>query len=124
LFSADRIPTVASPSFMRRIFTRLKSRLVRIAVGAFLCVEFGCENSSQIVGKWRTSSDANPMVWEFSKDRSVLMGQIRGKYTFGDSDRMKVQTPFATFVYHVQLAGDQLILREPSGSKLVFTRIR
>lgn len=124
MFSADRIRTVGSPSFMSRIFTRLESRLVRIAVAAFLCTAFGCENSSQIVGKWRTSGDANPMVWEFFDNRGVLMGQMRGKYTFGDGDRIKVETPFATFVYHMELSGDQLILREPSGSKLVLTRIR
>ena len=109
---------------MHLIFTRHKPRLVIIAFAVFLCAMFGCENSSQIVGKWRTSGGANAMVWEFSKDRSVLIGQMRGRYSFGDRSRVKIETPFATFVYQMELSGDHMILREPNGSKLAFTRIR
>jgi hypothetical protein len=95
-----------------------------IACVAFLCAMLGCESSSEIVGKWRTSGDANTMVWEFANDRSVLMGQIRGRYSFGAGNRVKIETPFATFVYQMELAGDHLTLREPNGSKLVLTRMR
>ena len=37
---------------------------------------------------------------------------------------MKIETPFATTVYLVTLSSDQLVLQEPGGSKLEFTRIR
>ncbi len=110
---------------MHLIFTRYKPRLVIIAFAVFLCAMFGCGGPSHdIVGKWRTSGGANAMVWEFSKDRSVLIGQMRGRYSFGDRSRVKIETPFATFVYQMELSGDHMILREPNGSKLAFTRVR
>ena len=83
----------------------------------------GCGNSS-IVGKWRMSGAGNETVWEFSSNGSVLLGEIRGRYKFGDQDRIKIETPFATAVYLVKLSSDQLVLQEPGGSKLEFTRIR
>lgn len=61
------------------------------------------------------------MVWEFSEDSSVLMGSTRGKYTFG-RNRVKIQTPFGTTVYQMELSGDQMSLKDSSGSKLVFTK--
>jgi hypothetical protein len=62
-------------------------------------------------------------VWEFSKNGSVLVGDIRGRYRFGDQDRIKIQTPFATTVYQLKISGDHLLLQEPGGAKLEFTRI-
>ena len=32
------------------------------------------------------------MIWEFSNDGSVLMGPNRGRYTFGDNNRIKIET--------------------------------
>ena len=84
---------------------------------------FGCGKSS-IVGKWRMSGAENQMVWEFSTNGSVLVGEVRGRYKFGDQERIKIETPFATTVYLVNISGDQLVLQEPGGSKLEFTRIR
>ncbi len=55
---------------------------------------------------------------------SVLVGEVRGRYKFGNQDRIKIETPFATTVYLVTLSSDQLVLQEPGGSKLEFTRIR
>ena len=83
----------------------------------------GCGNSS-IVGKWRMAGAENETVWEFSSNGSALLGEIRGRYKFGDQDRIKIETPFATAVYLVKLSSDQLVLQEPGGSKLEFTRIR
>jgi len=98
---------------------------VIIAFAVFLCAMFGCGGPSHdIVGKWRTSGGANAMVWEFSKDRSVLIGQMRGRYSFGDRSRVKIETPFATSVYQMEFSGDRMVLREVNGSKLEFTRIR
>ena len=94
-----------------------------IASALLLCATGGCGSSQDdIIGKWRTASDANELVWEFSNNSSVLMGTTRGKYTFGDRDRVKIQTPFGTSVYQMELSGDNLILKDPSGSKLEFTR--
>jgi hypothetical protein len=62
------------------------------------------------------------MVWEFSKDGSVLMGNTRGKYSLGDSARIKIQTSFGTSVYQMELSGDQMSLKDANGSKLAFTK--
>ena len=82
-----------------------------------------CENSS-IVGKWRMSGAENQTVWEFLSNGSVRVGEVRGRYKFGDQDRLKIETPFATTVYLVKLSSDQLVLQELGGSKLEFTRVR
>jgi hypothetical protein len=83
----------------------------------------GCGNPS-IVGKWRMSGAENQTVWEFSSNGSVLVGEVRGRYKFGDQDRVKIETPFATTVYLVTLSSDQLVLQELGGSRLEFTRVR
>ena len=54
----------------------------------------------------------------------MLVGEVRGRYKFGDQDRLKIETPFATTVYLVTLSNDQLVLQELGGSKLEFTRVR
>lgn len=96
-----------------------------LASALFLSALDGCGSSeNDIVGKWRATGDSNAMVWEFSKDGSVLMGTTRGKFTFGDRDRVKIQTPFGLSVYQIELSGDQLTLRDPGGSKLEFTKLR
>jgi len=82
----------------------------------------GCGNSS-IVGKWRMSGTENQTVWEFSGNGSVLVGEVRGRYKFGDRDRIKIETPFATTVYLVELSSDRLVLQDLGGSKLEFTRV-
>ena len=75
-----------------------------------------------MVGKWRMSQDANAIVWEFSKNGAVLIGNTRGRYTL-DRDRVKIETPFAKTVYHMEFSGDRMILREPDGPKIEFTRM-
>jgi hypothetical protein len=77
-----------------------------------------------IVGKWRMSGSSNATVWEFSENGSVLIANVRGRYRFGDQNRIKIETPFATSVYQLEISGDRMILREPGGPKLEFTRIR
>jgi hypothetical protein len=54
----------------------------------------------------------------------VLVGEVRGIYKFGDQGRIKIQTPFSTTVYVVNLSSDQLVLEDLGGSKLEFTRVR
>ncbi len=70
------------------------------------------------------SGGSGETVWEFSKNGSVLIGNVRGRYKFGDQNRVKIETPFATSVYQLEVSGDRMILREPGGPKLEFTRIR
>ena len=83
----------------------------------------GCGDSG-IVGKWQLSGAEDQTVWEFSSNGSVLVGEVRGRYKFGDQNRIKIETPFATTVYLVELSSDQLVLQELGGSKLEFTRMR
>ena len=83
----------------------------------------GCGNST-IVGKWKMSGSSDATVWEFSKNGSVLIGSVRGKYSFGDQKRVKIETPFATSVYQLEILGDRMTLRSPGGAMLKFTRIR
>jgi hypothetical protein len=83
----------------------------------------GCGDSS-IVGKWRMSGAENQTFWEFSGNGAVLVGEVRGKYKLGDQNRIKIETPFATTVYLLELSSDQLVLQELGGSKLEFTRVR
>ena len=107
------------------ILASSKGRLVRIALALLLCAMAGCGSSrNDIVGKWRTAGDSSAMVWEFSKDGSVLMGGTRGKYSLGDRDRVKIQTPFGTSVYQMELSENRMILKDPNGSKLEFTRVK
>jgi hypothetical protein len=85
----------------------------------------GCGGHSRdIVGKWSMSQGANAVAWEFSKNGSVLIGTTRGRYTLGDNNRVKIETPFATSVYQMEFQGDRMILREPNGPKLEFTKIK
>jgi hypothetical protein len=106
--------------FFRTIFGARKLAVL----GLSLCLITGCGgNAHDIVGAWRTSTDPNAMVWEFSSDGSVLMGTNRGRYTFGDNNRIKIETSIATSVYQMEISGDKMTLKEPSGSKLVLTRV-
>ena len=108
---------------MRFDFSQRRRLLLASAATVLLFVMVGCGNSS-IVGKWRMSGTENQTVWEFSGNGSVLVGEVRGRYKFGDQGRIKIETPFATTVYLVTLSGDQLVLQELGGSKLEFTRVR
>ncbi len=108
---------------MRFGFPRRPRLLLVSASAILLLVMGGCGNSS-IVGKWRMSGAENQTAWEFSANGSVLVGEVRGRYKFGDQGRIKIETPFATTVYLVELSSDRLVLQDLGGSKLEFTRIR
>src|SRR5215472_16721307 len=100
------------------------TRLLLAPASALLFFVFASCGNSNIVGKWRMSGAESQTVWEFLSNGSVLVGEVRGRYKFGDQDRIKIETPFATTVYRVKVSSDQLVLEEPSGSKLEFTRLR
>jgi hypothetical protein len=108
---------------MALMFPRNQSWFGIIALAILLCAIAGCGGPSRdIVGKWRMS-DAGAMVWEFSKNGSVLIGSTRGRYIL-DRNRVKIETPFATSLYQVEFSGDRMILRQPKASKFEFTRIK
>jgi hypothetical protein len=69
-------------------------------------------------------SGSDATVWEFKSNGAVLLEDVSGRYKFGDQDRIKIETPFATTVYQLQISGDQMVLQEPSGPKLEFIRIK
>lgn len=98
-----------------------------LAIGVFaflLCGAVGCGGAShQILGKWQTT-DATAIVWEFSSNGSVLVGRDKGRYSFGDSNRIKIETPYAKSVYQIEIVDDRMTLRSPSGLTLQFKRIK
>jgi hypothetical protein len=108
---------------MPSIVSRHESWLRIIVLAVLVSAMGGCGRST-IVGKWHMAGDAGATVWEFSKNGSILIGDVRGRYKFGDQNRIKIETPFATSVYQLEISGDRMILREVGGSKLEFTRIR
>jgi hypothetical protein len=114
-----------TPSTIGVVRSLSSYRFIAACVLVSFCFITGCGgNARNIVGAWRSSTDPNAMVWEFSSDGSVLMGANRGRYTFGDNNRIKIETSIATSVYQIELVGDKMTLKEPSGSKLVLTRVK
>ena len=97
--------------------------LGRAVLSILLCSIIGCGSPSLIVGKWRNSNDPSAVTWEFRQDGLVLIGNTRGRYSFGSGHRVKIETPFATAVYQMDLSSDRMILKDPNGSRLEFTRI-
>jgi outer membrane biogenesis lipoprotein LolB len=106
-----------------RSFSRNSFRLLISAVLLLLLAACGGA-SREIIGKWRTSSDSNAVVWEFASNGLVTIGSTRGKYSFGDSQRIKIQTPFEKSVYEVTIAHDHMTFREANGSHIEFDRIK
>jgi hypothetical protein len=99
--------------------SKLRLRIIAIALVFAIA---GCGNST-IVGKWRMMGGSNAILWEFSPNGVVLVGDVRGRYKLGHENRVKIQTPFATAVYQMKISGDRMILQELGASKLEFTRI-
>jgi len=108
---------------MSRSFSRRQVRSLISAVLLFVLAACGGP-SREIVGKWRTSSDPNAVVWEFADNGLVTIGTTRGRYTFGDSNRVKIETPFEKSVYEVTISHDHMTFQESTGSRIEFTRIK
>jgi hypothetical protein len=84
----------------------------------------GCNSpKDRIVGRWEVQGGTNPMVWEFAKNGAVKSGNISGKYTFASSDRLKIQTQFATFVYSIRMDGDTMTWTEPNGTRTQLKKV-
>jgi hypothetical protein len=99
-----------------------KPRLLILAIASVFAMA-GCGNPT-IEGKWRLMGGSNAILWDFSANGVVLVGDVRGRYKFGDQDRIKIETPFATTVYQMRISGERMTLQGPGGSKLEFTRTR
>jgi hypothetical protein len=108
---------------MSASFSQLNRQLRTITAIALLFAMAGCGNSS-VVGKWRLMGGSNAILWEFSANGVVLLGDVRGRYKLGHEDRIKIETPFATSVYQMKISGDRMTLQELGGSKLEFTRMK
>ncbi len=74
----------------------------------------------QIAGKWK----AGDAVWDFASNGTLTTDGQPGRYTFGDQDRIKIQTGAATFVYQLELQSDRMTWIAPNGSKTELTRIK
>jgi hypothetical protein len=108
---------------MSRSLSRHQLHLLISAVLLSLLV--GCGGPArEIVGKWRTSSDPNAVVWEFAPNGLVTIGSTRGRYSFGDSSRIKIETPFEKSVYGITISHDHMTFQESTGSRLEFDRIK
>jgi hypothetical protein len=103
-----------------------KTRFLLLAAFLSLMIGLsGCGNAKRdLVGKWRFNSDANSAIWEFRDNGGVIMGSIQGRYSLGDRDRIKIETGSSTAVYELSLAGDQMTLKDPRGTKLELVRVK
>lgn len=82
----------------------------------------GCSNPNKdIVGKWQAENSS--ATWEFFANGTLDNNGTPGRYTFGDNNRLKIQTGAATFVYLIERQGDRLILKDPAGSRLELSRV-
>lgn len=106
---------------MQNFLPILRFALVVLTVG--LMTSCGGPESA-IVGKWKVIGSEDGAVWEFASNKGVDMHGRKGKYTFGDQNRLKVQTQFATFVYQLNLTGDRMTLTEPNGTKIELERVK
>lgn len=98
-------------------------RIVFVAIVVFAASS--CDQSKpQIVGKWKTAGNDNAVTWEFHENGAAVSGNARGKYTLGDQNRVKIQTPYATFVYQVEFADDRMIWKDPNGTRMELTRVQ
>lgn len=104
---------------MRLILTALAVLVLSLALQS-------CDSSQkQIVGKWRVDGGAADVVWEFRENGNVITSSgTPGRYSFGDNNRLKIQTGAATFVHQIELSGDQMTWRDMSGGVTQLSRIK
>lgn len=98
-------------------------RLFPLLLAAFCLSPAGCDRSrEQIIGKWQAPKPSR-MIWEFQPDGVVHAGNVKGRYSFGDQSRLKIQTPSATFVYRFEFRDDAMIWTEPNGVRTELRRL-
>jgi hypothetical protein len=108
---------------MTHRFSRYQLRSILTAVLVWSIS--GCGGPSHdIVGKWRTSTDPNAVVWEFASNGRVTIGSNRGRYSFGSSGRIKIEMPSGISVYQATISRDYMSFEDSSGSRIEFTRTK
>lgn len=100
----------------------------RLAVSAllilFLALTACSSAANHIVGRWKVTSDTSDIVWDFARDGTVTSGDMRGRYSFNGEKRIKIQTPFATFVYQVDIRQDKMTWKNANGSTTELARVK
>lgn len=101
----------------------MNARFLFICLGLFLLLA-GCDHPrDRIVGKWRVTPGENALIWEFSPNGRVKAGKIEGRYSFGDSQKLKTQTPSATFIYVLDLKENKMVWTAANGVKTELERL-
>jgi hypothetical protein len=106
----------------QRCISRRIALAAIILIGLILCSCGGPRRD--LVGKWRSAGEANTTIWEFSSNGGVTIGSTQGRYSFGDRDRIKIETGSSTAVYELELTGDRMMLKDFRGSKNEFVRVK
>ncbi len=103
-----------------------RTALLRFAAVAVIFALAACSSNvkREIIGQWKVRSDTSGLVWEFAENGTVTSGDMRGRYTLGTQHLLKIQTPFATFIYQVELAGDKMTWRNTNGATTDLTRVK
>ncbi len=97
--------------------------LLVLLCAAVLALTAACDKpADRLQGRWRTTGEGATLVYEFGPKGRVIVGTDPGQYSFGDNDRLKVQTRFATYVYRYSVEGDRLTLQDTSGATRVLER--
>lgn len=78
----------------------------------------------EIVGKWRVDGSDSATVWEFRENGNVTSGDMPGRYSFGDGNRLKIETRAATFVHQVEVRGDHMTWTHANGTKTELVRLK
>ena len=100
--------------------------LVQLLMATLLFGAAGCDKTkARMVGKWKIGEEPNVTFWEFQQSGAAISGNIRGRFVLGDQGRVRIQTPTATFVYHVQFPDeDHMIWNDPNGTRMELTRVK
>ncbi|MDQ6765934.1 MAG: hypothetical protein M3Z22_07540 [Verrucomicrobiota bacterium] len=116
-------PAEPAPSLGANVMRKtVRSSIILVVVVLALAA---CDSGrNHIVGKWRAVSGANGPVWEFNANGTVLIDGSPGRYTFGDGDRIKIQTGSATFIHQVEFVGDRMIWKDPQGTRTELARLK
>src|SRR6476619_3336527 len=99
-------------------------RLAHLALVALLLALPACDQSRKIVGKWKVVGGSSEVVWEFFENGRLSAAGTPGKYSFGDGQRIKIQTPTATFVHHFEITGERMIWKALDGTRTELVRVK
>ena len=106
-------------------FLKLSKTICLTSAALLLFILPGCGGPSrQIVGKWKTTGAGGDVTWEFFSNGTLKEDTTSGRYTFGDNQRIKVQTSAATFVYQYEIHGDAMTWTALDGAKTNFARLK